>query len=168
MPIDTNQANLNSITTLQDIHKSTRAAQFLPHSGNGRCCSVNEESHPYCTGFSTTTSSTADSGFSSRCIFLTHACCSKSLLSDALFFESDDASVFDSDERACGAPSNEEGCTSSESWDDKLLGESNALPAFCCSSKIFCKYLACSSIRSWRTLCTYAKNSETSIVILNP
>jgi hypothetical protein len=34
------------------------------------------------------------------------------------------------------------------------------LPAFCCSSSIFCKYLACSSIRSCNCLCTWWRNSN--------
>lgn len=132
--------------------------------------------HCYCTGFSTTASFDADTGFPRRLILFSHACCSNPTLSVALCFSDgsrgDDKSVLDSADWGCEAQADGQDDSSSESWDglasdDKLLGETKALPAFFCSSKIFCKYLACSSIRNWRALCTYAKDIETATVKSN-
>lgn len=111
----------------------------------------------HCTGFSTTTSFEAGSCLFSRRILFGHASGFESL---ALCFDgrdNDDDSVFDT------ATDGEEGCCSESLLAlvivDKLWawGRIKPLPAFCCSSKIFCKYLACSSMRNWRALCTLAK-----------
>lgn len=66
----------------------------------------------------------------------------------------DDDSVLDSEGWGSAAVADgEEGGRNSEFWlgsinVDKLSEGIKALPAFCCSSKIFCKYLACSSMRN--------------------
>ena len=79
----------------------------------------------------------------------------QSSTSGALCFDGrdEDDSVLDSEDWEGGAiVDGEEGCNS-EFWlgsvnGDKLSEGIKALPAFCCSSKIFCKYLACSSMRN--------------------
>lgn len=136
----------------------------------------------HCTGFSTTASSEVISGLFSRRILFRHASGFDSLLSVALCFDRrdvDDDSVFDSagcsgDNIALTVNDGEEGCCSESLLPlvivDKLWawGRIVALPSFCCSATIFSKYLACSSMRNWRALCTWAISMQTADQILKP
>uniref|UniRef100_A0A6N2LBD1 Uncharacterized protein n=1 Tax=Salix viminalis TaxID=40686 RepID=A0A6N2LBD1_SALVM len=156
---DTNQATLNSTILFYNKGlKVYKSCMILETSKQLRLPGTGCRTSPsYTGGSSTTASSDAASDFSSRRILFSDVCFSRLSLSVALCFdEGDDRSVIDS------ATVDGEGGGSSESLGglvefDKLLGESKALPAFCCSI-IFCKYLACSSIRNCRVLCTCVKN----------
>ena len=63
----------------------------------------------------------------------------------------EDESILDTAGCVGDAPADGEGLNS-ESWhglvsDDDVGGAIKAMPAFYCSAKIFCMYLACSSMR---------------------
>ena len=83
-----------------------------------------------------------------------HTCCLESLLSVAFYldYRGEAESILDTAGCVGDAPADGEG-RNSESWlgllsDDKVVGAIKAMPAFYCSAKIFCKYLACSSMHS--------------------
>ena len=80
-----------------------------------------------------------------------HTCCLESLLSVALYldYRGEDESILDTAGCVGDAPADGEG-RNSKSWhglvSDKVGGAIKAMPAFYCSAKIFCKYLAFSSM----------------------
>ena len=130
--------------------------QELGHCGDEANVGDNKQSNcSHCTAFLATVSSEQDSCFSSRRSLFEHTRGLESLLSVTLCLDDRGEDESDLDSSGCGgdAPADgEEGCISESccglASEDKVGGEIKAMPAFCCSSKIFCKYLACSSMRN--------------------